>query len=305
MTLIGRKLTSLTLVAAAIMAAAALLFGLDLQFESRQQEMLALMSNAVQVRQGDDLARLEGRLVFAVGKPAAARPLRDPDLKIEFDAVSLRRESEIYQWIKHGGKNPRYSADWISAPVETPSPRHPGRQVNRGTIEFVNYADRATDVQVDGVAMDPGFIAGEKERPLPVTSAMFAQLPESIRSRYAVKNGRLVEQLAEPSRNRKYEVVGTNRVAFKAVQPRTGIVFGFMRDGRIVPGQTDQLGVVGGYVPGASDMKSLVAALDRSDDDSHLTRLLATIGLAVLAGGIIFRDFTTAEVVRKQLKFGR
>lgn len=198
MTVFRRKLTTLSLFGLLALTAGAAGFGLDSYFEARQQELLTFITSATAVSSGDDLGRLEGKLVYTAGKPTATRVLVDPSL-----------------------------------------------------------LDR------------------EEARLIPVTESMFPQLPANVREPYVIDHGRLVEGGTVLSGKSDPARVGATRLSYRAVAPKESLVVGFMRDGRIVPGETAAYGRIGAYIPGASDLS-----------------------------GALFRDFSTAQVVENPLKLG-
>jgi hypothetical protein len=305
MTIFRRKLTTLSLFGVLALTAGTAVFGLDSYFEARQQELLAFITGATAVRSGDDLSRLEGKLVYAAGKPTATRVLADPDLGLRFGTVSLTRETEIYQWIQDGHKHPKYRTVWVDAPVDTRSFKRPSGHENHGDLEFPAYGDRSEALTVAGVPVDPTFVASVKERLVPITEDMLAQLPESVRSRYVLDNGRLVETAPVRSGQSDPARVGTNRISYRALAPKPGVVVGFMHDGRIVPGETDPYGHVGEYIPGASDLTSTISGIEEENAGGHTMRLASAFAMIFLALGMVGRDFSTATVVEKPLKFGR
>jgi hypothetical protein len=305
MTIFRRNLTTLSLFGVLALAAGAATFGLDFYFEARQQELLAFITGATPVRSGDDLAKLEGRLVYAAGKPTATRTMADPDLGLQFGTISLTRETEIYQWIQDGHKHPKYRTVWVDAPVNSKSFKRPDGHENRGDLEFQPYGDRSEAVTVSGVSVDPSFIASVKERLVPITENMLSQLPESVRSRYVLDHGRLVETAPVRTEQSDPARVGTNRISYRAMAPNAGVVVGFMHDGRIVPGETDPYGRVGEYIPGATDLSSTITGIEEANAGGHTMRLASAFAMIFLALGMVGRDFSTAKVVEKPLRFGR
>ncbi|NTF17904.1 hypothetical protein G6L37_05775 [Agrobacterium rubi] len=305
MTIFRRQLTFMTAIGAIMVAIAVSIFAFDFHVQRRDQDALAFIASAVAVKKGDDLANLEGRLVYAVGRPQPSRQMSDPDMGIVFDALAISREGEIYQWTQRGGKNPKYRAEWSDAALDSRSFKRPEGHQNKGAVEFASYADRSEGVTVDGVAVDPAFLASEKSRLVHVTEDMLSNVRPGIRKRYVLDRGRLVEGGPVASGKSDPLRIGTNRVTFRAVMPREGIVVGFMHDGRIVPGDTEIYGAVGAYIPGASDLPRSILGIDESHEQGHVLRLLSALAVAALAGGIVFRDFATANVVEKPLKFGR
>lgn len=305
MTIFRRKLTTITIFGILALAAGAATFGLDVYFEARQQELLAFITGATAVRSGDDLVKLEGKLVYAAGKPTASRTLADPDLGLQFGTVSLTRETEIYQWIQDGHKHPKYRTVWVDSPVDSRSFKRPVGHENHGDVEFPAYGDRAEALSVAGIPVDPSFVASVKERLVPITEDMLSQLPESVRSRYVLDNGRLVETAPVRSGQSDPSRVGTNRISYRALAPSDGVVVGFMHDGRIVPGETDPYGPVGEYIPGASDLTSTITGIEEENAGVHTMRLFSSFAMMFLALGMVARDFSTASVVEKPLKFGR
>lgn len=305
MTIFRRKLTTLSVFGILALAAGAATFGFDFYFEARQQELLAFITGATAVRSGDDLGRLEGKLVYAAGKPTASRTMADPDLGLQFDALSLTRETEIYQWIQDGHKHPKYRTVWVDSPVDTRSFKRPSGHANHGDLEFSAYRDRAETMTVAGVPVDPSFVASVKEKLVPITEDMLTRLPEGVRSRYVLDNGRLVE--TDPVRSGQSDPgrVGTNRISYRAMAPRAGVVVGFMHDGRIVPGDTDPFGHVGEYIAGASDLSSTISGIEEENAGGHTMRLFSGFAMIFFALGMVARDFSTAAVVEKPLKFGR
>lgn len=305
MTIFRRKLTSLSVFGILALAAGAATFGLDFYLEARQQELLAFITGATAVRSGDDLGKLEGKLVYAAGRPTASRAMVDPDLGLQFSTVSLTRETEIYQWIQDGHKHPKYRTVWVDSPVDARSFKRPVGHSNHGDLEFSAYADRAEALTVAGVPVDTSFVASVKEKLVPITEDMLSRLPDGVRSRYVLDNGRLVETAPVRSGQSDPGRVGTNRISYRALAPKAGVVVGFMHDGKIVPGETDPFGHVGEYIPGASDLSSTISGVEEQNAGGHSMRLLSAFAMIFLAFGMVGRDFSTATVVEKPLKFGR
>jgi hypothetical protein len=292
MAIFGRKLTILSGISAMIIAGAACVCGIDNYFGDRGTEYRSFLTGAAQVKGGDDLSKLEGKLVYAVGKPSPSQAMADPDLGLKFDVLSLRREDEIYQWFEQSRKHRRYVPGWADAPIRSADFRIPEGHANRGRVEFASYGDRSADVLVGGVAVDPSYMASVREKALWVTDDMLAALPESVRSRYVLDQGRLVEGTPVPPGSRDTAKIGTNRITFTGTAPMPGVVVGIF-------------GHIGEFIPGAVDLKSTINSVENAEADAHWWRLSSSIALLVLAGAAFGRDFATAPVERKPIKFGR
>jgi hypothetical protein len=305
MIIFRRRLTALSVLAILALAAGAATFGIDAYFETRQQELLAFMTGATAVRSGDDLAALEGKLVYATGKPTASRTLVDPDLGLRFGSVAITRETEIYQWVQDGSKHPKYRTAWVDTPVDSKSFKRPDGHKNRGDVEYPGYADRAEDLAVAGVPIDQAFIASVKERLIPVSTDMLPQLPDRVRSRYVLDHGRLIETAPVASGKSDPARVGTNRISYRAIVPKDGVVVGLMHDGKIVPGETEGYGHVGQYIVGATDLSSMILRIEEDNTGGHTMRLASALGMVLLAFGMVTKDFATATVIEKPIKFGR
>lgn len=305
MAIFGRKLTTLSTFSAMIVAVAAGVVGIDSYFGNRDADYRSFLTGAAQVKAGDDLSKLEGKLVYAVGKPVAARTMVDPDLGLKFDSISLRRSDEIYQWYEQSRKHHRYVPGWAASPINSRTFRIEEGHTNTGRIEFPPYADRSGDVLVGGVAIDPSFMDSTREKMLWITDEMFASLPESIRSRYVLDHGRLVEGAAVPPGSRDNARIGTNRITFNGAAPMPGVVVGLLHEGRIVPAETEDFGRIGEFMPGSIDLRWTIKAVEENDANAHWYRLSSAIALLVLAGAAFARDLATAPIERKPIKFGR
>jgi Protein of unknown function (DUF1625). len=305
MTLFSRKLTARSIFGLLLFVIGIAAIVYDFDAKTRHRALISFFSSATSVKAVDDLATLEGKLVYAVGKPTGAKPIVDPDLGLKFDALYLRREVEIYQWVAYGSKKRKYRTQWVSRPVDSTKFKRPDGHTNRGSLEFSNYEARAEGVLINGIPVDTSYLSDPKAKIVSVTEDMRSQLRPNIRDRYALQNGRLVEGGPVAVGRSDPERVGANRVSYFAISPSRGLALGFMREGRIVPANVEEYGNVGEFVVGWKDLSPKISRMERDFAGDRAMRLGFSIGMFLLAVIFIIRDFKTARKIVPPIKFGR
>lgn len=304
MPLLFRKFTSLSIFGLAALIAASGLFLADRNLGREYNESASALKGAVKVSQESDLRVLEGLVVYAVGRPVPEHALTDPDFGISFDGISFNRVVEILQWRERGEEIRQYRTRWGTDVVNSGQFQRPEGHRNVGALGFAPYGDQADTVFVDGVPVDAKLLGGLKTRMVPVTEQMFAAMPEHIRNRFALVDGRLVEGGRVTEDRSDPDRVGTNRVWFNVAQAREGLVVGIMQNGRIVAGSADTHAAIGSFSPGATSVDAVIES-GGSDSFAHMFRVMSAFSLVGIGGAAVFRDLLRRQPVADSLKFGR
>lgn len=170
---------------------------------------------------------LEGKLVHMTGRAEVSGDLRDEEFGVSAEAIKLRREAEMYQWIeskqtetknKVGGGTEKvttttYEKTWAPTLKKSSNFGQPAGHENPDSMPYESKNIVADRVSL-GVFKLPGFfieqIKGDAD--IPVTS--LETLPEALRARAKLHNGGIYlgNDPAAPA-------VGDVRVDFSAVLP--------------------------------------------------------------------------------------
>lgn len=305
----GRKLSHLTTVAVLLGLAAAVVGVIDWKTDSRRSEKLDLIrSQAVELDQRSDLDALEGKIVYAVGTATGSNPTRDTDFNLELPVLRLERESEILQWQEQGGKHRNYEAVWSSDEVDSRSFRYETDHVNRGVIEYPNFTTGPMDINlVSGnrtlARLDRSylqFMGGARK--IPVKQSMYDAMPATVKARFALVDGSLVE--ARDGGRTDDPRIGDNRTRFLGISPMEVSVVGVLKSGVIVPSD-ETLGPVAILQPGSVSMGRVFETV-ASDIRTSAIILAVVAGFMMLVAIFVFlKDFDGAPRIREIIRFGR
>jgi hypothetical protein len=289
MKILGRRLSSLSLVAAVCLAG-----GLTTAWLTFRTDW-------------ERLAKMEGRIVIVHGTATPREELSDPDFNLKVPALKLFRDSQIFQWKENGGKVRTYEQVWSEDIID--STYFDWAHSNQGAIaypdRFVKTAQ--ADIIRGGVrvaALDASyaqFLGGEVK--LMMDWDQYKALPPAMRIRFDLVNGALVEKSAAAGNPR----IGDNRTRFTMVPPYEVTAVGVLVKGKILAFDRT-MKEVGILKPGNLDMAQLRESI--AEDilyGSGVSVFLA--GLFSVISFVLFRnDYRAAPRVRKPVKpiqFGR
>jgi hypothetical protein len=179
-------------------------------------------------------ARNEKRVVHLIGQAAADETLRDPKLGVSATAIKLERQVEMYQWQEVAEQRSRQQADgrtttetvytyqpgWSNRIIDSRKFRDEAAQRdhrNPEKIEFESWGKVAETVRVGKFSLSTRLVDQLRAfEQLPVTDEVIGRLPDDLRSRAKLFNGRLhfADDPASPK-------VGDIRFEFRVVPATT------------------------------------------------------------------------------------
>ena len=173
----------------------------------------------------------EGKLVHVSGPVSTEGELVDPELGVQAQGVKLIRRVEMYQWEEEEKSEKRkklgggeetvttytYQKGWSNDPIDSSSFQEPGGHENPGSFPVQANTVVADPVHVGAFTLSADQVDQISEgKPLAVTEAMLASVPEPLGPQLQVSEGRfyLGEQPSAPR-------VGDVRISFEVVNPAT------------------------------------------------------------------------------------
>jgi hypothetical protein len=308
MKILGRRLSSLSLVAAVCLAGGLTTAWLTVRTDwERLAKLDSVIGSAVAYDDPTKASEMEGRIVIVHGTATPREELSDPDFNLKVPALKLFRDSQIFQWKENGGKVRTYEQVWSEDIID--STYFDWAHSNQGAIAYPDRfvkTDQA-DIIRGGVrvaALDASyaqFLGGEVK--LMMDWDQYKALPPAMRIRFDLVNGALVEKSAAAGNPR----IGDNRTRFTMVPPYEVTAVGVLVKGKILAFDRT-MKEVGILKPGNLDMAQLRESI--AEDilyGSGVSVFLA--GLFSVIGFVLFRnDYRAAPRVRKPVKpiqFGR
>jgi hypothetical protein len=179
-------------------------------------------------------ARNEKRLVHLIGQAASDETLRDPNLGVSATAIKLERRVEVFQWQEVAEQRSRQQADgrtttetvytyqtgWSDRLIVSHKFRDEAAQRdhrNPEKIEFEPWSKVAETVRVGKFSLSTRLVDQLRAfEQLPVTDDVIGRLPDDLRARAKLFNGRLhfADDPASPK-------VGDIRFEFRVVPATT------------------------------------------------------------------------------------
>lgn len=173
----------------------------------------------------------EGKLVHVSGAVKTAAPVADDEFAVRSDGVKLLRNVEMYQWTEQESSETRkkvgggtetvttytYQKEWKSGRVDSSSFKTAEGHENPQAPPFESKTFTADTVNVGAFTMSPEQVGKLTDAvDLPVDEAAAAQLPEAVKGRMKVKDGKfsMAQDPASPQ-------VGDVRISFREVKPAT------------------------------------------------------------------------------------
>lgn len=274
----------------ALVAAGCLVWGIDSRrgtnTEARADYVLA---NARAWLPEGGMPAASGEMVVAVGVPLPSEPLVDDVTGFSLEVLRLSRDVEIYQWreriTRHSSTDDNgnervwrtysYEKVWTDHPISSVHFEKSFTHRNRGSLPFPDRTLKASSIRFGDAVLDPAYASmmGGMS-PFPVTREMFDGMPEELKSRFAIVDGRLF-----PDRSPE---IGDIRVTYQALMPRQATIVGEYRDGAIVPAKTEA-GEISFFRWGNLDVEKVVE-MERSDSRTLGIFLKILAGLLALGG---------------------
>lgn len=298
----GRRLSSMSLLAAGIVAVAGYLGTIAIHTaSSRLAHLDDILAETVPYEDPSKAPELQGRIVVAVGTATPGEELRDEAFNIKLPALKFMRESQIYQWNQSGAKVKTYSKDWHPDAVD--SYFFDGMHKNTGRVSYPSQIRSAEDVDVmrsgQSIArLDPSFaqfLGGQMKMML--SWEQYKAMPADIRLRFDLVDGSLVEKSAAAGDPQ----IGDNRTRFMIVPPYEVTVVGMLANGRIMSVDRNSR-VIGILKPGHLTVEEIRDTIgDDIIGDAVFPGLLA-LGLWSI-GMLMFRtDFRNAPRVERPIE---
>jgi len=305
MKLFGRKLSTLSLAAAAAVAGGSGIgYSTVTDDLDRQAKLDRIMSSAVLYDDPAKADELEGRIVIATGTATPSVELKDPVFNLSAPALSLARDTQIYQWNATGTKIKTYEKVWSEEPID--STFFDGMHANTGRMSYpdVELAAETVELVANGrrlAALDPAFrefIGGAVKMML--TTEQYRQMPSDVRLRFDLVNGSLVEKAAAAGNPQ----IGDNRTRFFTVPPYEVTVVGMLLKGRIMAADTSSE-PIGILRQGRLTSEEIEAAVSDDITSDYAGSMLAAMVLSIAGIGMFRSDFRNAPRVTRPLKLGR
>ena len=305
MKLFGRKLSTLSLAAAAAVAGGSGIgYSTVTDDLDRQAKLDRIMSSAVLYDDPAKADELEGRIVIATGTATPSVELKDPVFNLSAPALSLARDTQIYQWNATGTKIKTYEKVWSEEPID--STFFDGMHANTGRMSYpdVELAAETVELVAKGrrlAALDPAFreyIGGPVKMML--TPEQYRQMPSDVRLRFDLVNGSLVEKAAAAGNPQ----IGDNRTRFFMVPPYEVTVVGMLANGRIMAADTSSE-PIGILRQGRLTSEEIEAAVSDDITSDYAGSMLAAMVLSIAGIGMFRSDFRNAPRVTRPLKLGR
>ncbi len=168
----------------------------------------------------------DGKLVHVTGRPTTEEVLSDAEFGMSAQAIRLKRQAEIYQWMEFGTSTtdpdaPRplqYFKVWRLRPW--PSDHFWYREGHQNPPVTPFWKERevwtAKQVRLGGYILPPA-LAGEIDRePIPASPALLARVPGEFRKHLQIREGRFY--LAQDPTQSK-EQAGDVRFGFRVTRP--------------------------------------------------------------------------------------
>ncbi len=233
-------------------------------------------------------------LIHISGKAATAESIKDPQFPVSAQALRLDRDVKMYEWIekqqtrtrrKVGGGEERtteytYTKGWSDKPVDSSRFKVSAGHENPRDWRFRSWSGQAEAVTLGAFRLPPDLVRQiNKFEPLRVDAAARDALPEDLRDRMRVSDGRFY-QGASPGEPQ----VGDISVEFRQVLPTEVSVLAQQVGASFGPYQTKaggainrlQLGVVS-----AADMFQKAEA-----ENTMFTWVLRLVGFVLMSVGI-------------------
>lgn len=221
------------IVMAALMAATVLMIGLFMVGDhvANVVALYGLSRNTIAARGAP-----EGAFVYATGIPAIEVAAVDPITGVGSEAVALRREGRIFQWVEYKrlvGKVavPDHTQKWAPSSVDVSKFGREGRLKGLSNVGALSLTDNLFDgrATLGGLTVSHQILARLPERWIDRLLSVdeFERIPEGVRSDLSLVDG--VLSRGEEGDN------GAVRVSYRTVAPREMSLVGVARQGRIEP----------------------------------------------------------------------
>lgn len=232
-----------------------------------------------------------GELVVATSVPFAGEPVVDDVTGFSLNVLRLERDVQIFQWNEEvqthsdrdGNTRKTYTYDkvWANGPISSLGFDQMSSHRNSGTLPFPDRNFKPLTIRFGDVVLDGSYagMLGASSR-FDVTREMFDAMPDDLRDRFAIVDGRLF-----PNRSPQ---IGDIRVAYKAIVPRQATVVGEYRDGVIVPAATEA-GTISLFRWGNLDVEQVVQA--EQSESRTLGIVLKVVAGLIVAGGLTLSLF--------------
>jgi hypothetical protein len=210
------------LFAGALFGLACIAVAIGLQFwnEGRAQRRATVLEAAAQMAVPIQQAKGSAALAHASGRATAAAPVHDPVFEVSAQALGLRREVEMYQWVERREKRAdgstreydvfRYEQAWSDDNQNSNDFDQPDGHRNPPPPMFGSEQFKVAEVRLDARPLDP-LIAADIDgwEALPVTPA---QLPPNLAASFSAADGWLFsgESIRSPA-------LGDVRVRFEQI----------------------------------------------------------------------------------------
>jgi hypothetical protein len=180
----------------------------------------------------------ERKLVYSTGQAMADDKLRDDQLGISADGLKLTRTVRIYQWterrIAHRtpagkrGHQTTYTYEhkqrWVDKPVDSgkfhSDSKTGQRPSNSGSLPVGQRSWHAKKVRLGTFKLSQGQVDKLKSDSLPITNAMFADLPKEWRDRLTLDPKGSLYLPAQPGGKAKEPHIGDVRITFSVAKPQ-------------------------------------------------------------------------------------
>jgi hypothetical protein len=240
------------------------------------------------------------KLVYLTGRATTDDNVTDANFGIEYTAIRLERQAEIYQWEekfktetvkKIGGgtqqkKTPIYDKIWNSTPIDSSQFKDPSKK-NTGTLEFSSQTTTAAKVTLGAFTLSPELVSRIPKRETISAAAvgLFGAKPE-VKQNWKV-SGLLFYRGGDPGS----PAIGDQRIEFILTRPQdvsfyaeqVGNTFAAYK----TKANTDLLRLEPGTVPVAKMFD------DAQAEENTFTWVLRLVGFLLMAVGVylMFQPF--------------
>lgn len=176
----------------------------------------------------------QGKLVHVTGEAVPQEQLRDDMFGLRVKGISLARKVEIYQWTEEkktrrekqlgGGEREvttySYKKEWQAKPVNSNDFHDSGRAAhqNRGSLPCPDEKWYAS-VRLGAFTLAPHQVERIRgQRSMPVTQAIYDQLPEPMREKWKLRDGMFYLPFNPDSATAEPQI-GDVRVSYQWVPP--------------------------------------------------------------------------------------
>ena len=236
----------------------------------------------------------EGALIHTSGTATTDETLKDPEFPVSARALRLVRVVKMYQWNekketrkrrKVGGSEERttvysYTKDWADHPIDSAAFHSRTGHENPREWKFRGWSGEAGVVTLGAFRLPSDLVHQiNKFEPVPVDEAARDALPEDLRDRLRVDNGRLY-QGASPANPE----VGDVTLEFQQVKPTAVSLLAQQAGGSFRPYQTKSGDAINRLQLGAVSADDMFRAAEA--ENNVMTWVLRLVGFILMSVGI-------------------